>query len=102
MDDNVGKEKASSGTDFHSRGELGKVIECHEKDLEIAIKIGDRAGEGEAYGNLGCAYDSMGDFPKAIVSHEKYLKIAIEIGDLDGKGRACGCLLYTSPSPRDA
>ena len=79
MDDKAGKEKASNNrsTDFHWRGELGKAIECHEKDLEIAIEIGDRAREGEAYGNLGCAYDSIGDFPKAIEYHEKYLKLAI-------------------------
>ena len=41
-----------AGKDFHKWGESGKAIECHEKDLEIAIKIGDQAGEGEAYGNL--------------------------------------------------
>ena len=56
--------------------------------MRLAIEIGDRAEEGEAYGNLGYAYDSMGDFSKAIEHHEKYLIIAIEIGDLDGKGRA--------------
>ena len=45
MDDKAGKGKTSSnrGKDFHSRSELGQVIECHEKDLEIAIEIGDRA-----------------------------------------------------------
>ena len=34
MDDKTGKEKASNnrGTDFHSRGELEKAIECHQKD----------------------------------------------------------------------
>ena len=68
MDDKEGKEKASTnrGTDFHTRGELGKAIERHEKDLKIAIEMGDRAAEGEAYGNLGCTYDSLGDLPKAI------------------------------------
>ena len=41
MDDKAGKEKASNnrGTDFHSRGELGKAIESHEKDLKIAIEM---------------------------------------------------------------
>ena len=42
MDDlEAGKEKASnnSGTDFHKWGESGKAIECHEKDLESAVKI---------------------------------------------------------------
>ena len=57
MDDKAREEKASNnrGTDFHSRGELEKAIECHEKDLEIAIEIGDRVREGKVYGNLGHA-----------------------------------------------
>ena len=29
-----------------------------KKDLKIAIEIGDRGGEGRAYGNLGNAYVS--------------------------------------------
>ena len=63
MDDKTGKDKASNnrGTDFHSRGELEKAIECYEKDLEIAIEISDRAREGNAYGNLGDAYRLLGD-----------------------------------------
>ena len=48
-------------------------------DLKIAIEIGDRGGEGRAYGNLGCAYWSLGDYRKSIQYHEKDLKIAIEI-----------------------
>ena len=54
----------------------------------MAIEIGDRSGEGRAYGNLGHAYQSMADYGKAMEYHEKYLKIAIEIGDKAGEGRA--------------
>ena len=50
---------------------IAKAIEYHEKLLKIAIEIGDRAGEGAAYGNLGNAYDSLGQYPKAIEYHEK-------------------------------
>ena len=60
--------------------------------MKIAIEIGDRAGEGGAYGNLGIAYKSLGDFRKAIEYHEKRLKIAIEIGDRAGEGGAYGNL----------
>ncbi|XP_044168970.1 tetratricopeptide repeat protein 28-like [Acropora millepora] len=65
---------------------------------EKPLKIGDRAGEGRAYGNLGIVYKSLGDFRKAIEHHEKHLKIAIEIGDRAGEGRAYGNLgiAYTS------
>jgi len=66
--------------------------------LKIAIEIGDRAGEGGAYGNLGNAYTSMCDFRKAIEYHKKHLKIAIEIGGRAGEGKAYGNLgnAYTS------
>ena len=47
-------------------GDFRKAIEYHEKDLKLAIEIGDRAREGGAYGNLGNAYYSQGDFRKAI------------------------------------
>ena len=43
-----------------------KDLEYHEKHLKIAKEIGDWAGEGGAYGNLGNAYDSLGDYQKAI------------------------------------
>ena len=54
--------------------------------MKIAIEIGDRGGEGRAYGNLGGAYCSLGDYRKSTQYHEKHLKIAIEIGDRGGEG----------------
>ena len=55
-------------------------------------KIGDRAGEGKGYGNLGIAYESLGDYQKAIEYHEKRLKVAKEIGDRAGEGAGYGNL----------
>ena len=63
-------------------------MEHHDKDLKIAIEIGDRAGEGRAYGNLGNAFKSLGDFQKGTEYNKKDLKIAIEIGDRAREGRA--------------
>ena len=54
--------------------------------------MGDRAGEGSAYGNLGIAYHSLGDFQKAIEYHERQLKISKEVGDKSGEGSAYGNL----------
>jgi len=54
--------------------------------------VGDRTGEGRAYGNLGNAYQSQGDFSKAIEYHTMDLAIAKEVGDLAGEGRANGKL----------
>jgi len=61
--------------------------------------VGDRAGEGGSYGNLGNAYHSLGDFRKAIEYHERHLKIAKEVGDRAGEGRSfanLGTLLTVS------
>ena len=54
--------------------------------------MGDRAGEGKAYSNLGNACDSLGDFQKAIENHERDLKISKEVGDRAGEGKAYGNL----------
>jgi tetratricopeptide (TPR) repeat protein len=58
------------------------------QDLAIAKEVGDRAGEGMAYGNLGIAYQSQGDFSKAIKYYGQRLAIAKEVGDRAGEGRA--------------
>ena len=60
--------------------------------MKFAKEIGDRAGEGGAYGNLGNAYRSLGNYQKAIEYHEKDLKFAKELDDRAGEGRAYGNL----------
>ena len=54
--------------------------------------MGARAGEGQAYGNLGYVYYSLGDFSKAIEYHSQRLAIAKEVGDRAGEGGAYGNL----------
>ena len=54
--------------------------------------MGDREGEGAAYGNLGNALYSLSDHRKAIEYHEKALKFAIEIGNCAVEGGAYGNL----------
>ena len=63
-------------------------MEYPSKHLVIALEVGDRAGEGLAYGNLGCAYHSLGQFEKAVEYHSKHLAIALEVGDRAGVGIA--------------
>ncbi|KAK2557074.1 hypothetical protein P5673_020951, partial [Acropora cervicornis] len=36
------------------------------RDLTVAVEIGDRAGEGKAYHNIGYGYFSLGQFEKAV------------------------------------
>ena len=56
--------------------------------LTIAKEVGDRAGEGRAYCNLGNAYCSLGDFKQTIEYHMLHLTIAKEVGDRAGEGVA--------------
>ena len=49
--------------------------------------MGDRAGEGEAYCNLGIAFENLGDIQKAIEYHERHLKIMKEVGNRVGEGK---------------
>ena len=50
--------------------------------------MGDRAGEGGAYANLGNACDSLGNFKQALEYHNQHLSIAKEVGDRAGEGGA--------------
>ena len=65
-----GKAYGNLGNAHFSLGDLGNVIEYHEKQLKIAEEIGDRAGQGNAYRNLANSYKSLGDFQKALGYHE--------------------------------
>ena len=76
-----GNFSGALGIAYYSLGKFQKTIEYHEKELKVAIEIGDRARKGGAYGNLGNTYFSLGDFQKAIEYHEKHFKISIEIGN---------------------
>ena len=45
---------------------LAKQAAYYEQHLEITREIGDRRGEGQDLGNLGCAHWSLGDARTAI------------------------------------
>ena len=86
---------ASSGDvkkviDLYNGGE--EAIEYLNLYLKKAKEVGDRYGEGGAYGNLGNAYHRLGDFKKAIEYHNLHLKIAKEVGDKHREGNAYGNL----------
>ena len=54
--------------------------------------MGDKAGEGTSYGNLGGAYGCLGQFKTAIDYHKQHLEIAKEVGDKAGEGTSYGNL----------
>ena len=77
---------------FYSLGEYKKAKEYYEKALAITMEIGDREGEGAAYGNLGNVFHSHSEYKKAKEYHEKALAIRMEIGDRKGEGTDYGNL----------
>ena len=74
------------GIAYYRLGDFRKAIEYHERYLKISTEVGDRAGEGGAYGELGVAYHNLGDFQKSIDYHQRHLKISTEVGDRAGEG----------------
>ena len=54
MGDKAGERRAygSLGNTFDSLGNFPKAVEYRERHLQIAKEVGDKAGEGESYGNL--------------------------------------------------
>jgi tetratricopeptide (TPR) repeat protein len=83
----------TSGPRIGRRGTTQSLaIKYHGQHLAIAKEVGDRAGEGAAYGNLGNAYWSQGGFNKAIDHHGQHLAIAKEVGDRAEEGTANGNL----------
>ncbi|CAH3170098.1 unnamed protein product, partial [Pocillopora meandrina] len=69
-----------------------EAIEYLNLYLKKAKEVGDKHGEGNAYGSLGNAYHRLGDFKKAIEYHNLHLKIAKEVGNKHGEGGAYGNL----------
>ena len=64
------------GNAYQNLGNFSKALEHHKECLTMAKEVGDRAGEGRAYGDLGNAYFSQGDYAKAIEYHMQHLAIA--------------------------
>ena len=66
----IGPEKGQAhenlGHAYFSLGDFRKPTEYHEKDLEIAIDIGDRANEGVSFHNIGIGYSELGQFDFAV------------------------------------
>ncbi|XP_006813223.1 G-protein-signaling modulator 2-like [Saccoglossus kowalevskii] len=67
---------------------LQKATEYYEDNLAIVKKLGDKAAQGRACGNLGNTHYLLGNFSKAIMYHEERLAIAKEFGDKSAERRA--------------
>jgi len=47
------------------------------------LELGDKAGQGRAYGNMGNAHYSLGNYRDALRNYEKAVQIAHRLGDID-------------------
>ena len=62
----------------------------HEKQLEMALSMKDRVGEGRACSNLCIVYQLLGENDAALKLHQAHLNIAKALNDKAGMGRAYG------------
>ena len=79
---------ANHGCTYCGLGQFKRAIKYHQRHLEIAKEMGDKAREGVSYRNLGNAYQGLGQFKTAIEYHQRHLEIAKEVGDKTGEGRS--------------
>jgi len=70
---------APSVTQYDLLGDYAKAIAYHTKDLAIAKEVGDRAGEGAAYGRLGTCHMHLNEYVKAVAYFEAQHVLAISL-----------------------
>ncbi|XP_066028589.1 uncharacterized protein [Pocillopora verrucosa] len=104
-----GSETIASGEIKPQQEKFKTAIDYYKQHLEIAKEVGDKAGEGRSYGNLGNAYlrlrqfktaidyykqhlEIAKEFKTAIDYHKQHLEIAKEVGDTAVEGRSYGNL----------
>jgi len=67
------------GNAHHSLGDFSNANKCHTQHLEIVKEVGDRAGEGRAYGNLGTGHMHLNEYVKAVAYFEAQHGLAISL-----------------------
>ncbi|RMX59738.1 hypothetical protein pdam_00025790, partial [Pocillopora damicornis] len=77
---------------YQGLGQFKTAIQYHQRLLEIAKEVGDKAREGISYGGLGIAYQGLRQFKTAIQYHQRRLEIAKEVGDKAREGTSYGSL----------
>ena len=90
--ENGGASQVAGFSCLPSHKETKFLVDHYELELSVNKRIGFKAGEGMAYGNLGIAFQMSGDFKKAKDCHKKQLDIALELKDRTGEGCAYGNL----------
>ena len=52
----IANSSSNLGNAYQGLGKFKTAIKYHHRQLAIAKEVGDEAGEGRSYGNLGNAY----------------------------------------------
>jgi tetratricopeptide (TPR) repeat protein len=52
-----------------------------KSNCSLFCPLGDKSGEGTAYGNIGCALESLSRYDEALEYHKKNVKIAQQTGE---------------------
>jgi len=61
-----------------------RALEYYQKAETIRIEVGDRAGLGTTYNNIGLIYSKKGEWDRALEYYQKAETIRIEVGDRAG------------------
>ena len=80
-------------------------MEYHQRDLEIAKEVGNKAGEGRSYCLLGTIHLHQRELTKAIECYQRHLEISKETGDKTGMAcwpstvitRVYSCMMTSGP-----
>ncbi|WP_052334339.1 CHAT domain-containing protein [Kamptonema formosum] len=64
------------------------AIQCFQKNVAAAGKVGNSQWEAQALNNLGVAYFQVGDYAKALESHQQQLALAQKLQNTSAKGQA--------------
>ncbi len=73
---NIAMCNGNLGKIYYSLEEYQEAIQHHEKQLNIAKEIENRAEKGHAYIGLGNVYDSLEEYQTAIHYYRKHLQVA--------------------------
>jgi tetratricopeptide (TPR) repeat protein len=74
------------GIDASGRGQYREALNYFQQALEMALEVGDRAGEGDTLNNIGLVYWNQGLYGQALENYNQALVIRREVGDRDGEG----------------
>jgi len=75
------------GNLYLKKSEWDKALTYFLKSEQISLEVGDKAGLGATYNDIGWIYDNKGEFDKALTYFLKSEQISLEVGDKAGLGK---------------